>query len=38
MGKYPVLKPKEVVAVLERLEFIEIMQRGSLKQFRHSDG
>jgi predicted RNA binding protein YcfA (HicA-like mRNA interferase family) len=38
MGKYPVLKPKEVVAILEKLGFIEVRQRGSHKQFRHSDG
>jgi predicted RNA binding protein YcfA (HicA-like mRNA interferase family) len=38
MGKYPVLKPKEVVAILERLGFIEVRQRGSHKQLRHSDG
>lgn len=38
MGKYPVLKPKEVVAILERLGFIEVRQRGSHKQFRHSNG
>lgn len=38
MGKYPVLKPKEVVAILEKLGFIEVRQRGSHKQFRHSNG
>jgi len=38
MGKYPVLKPKEVVAILERLGFLEVRQRGSHKQFRHADG
>jgi len=38
MGKYPVLKPKEVVAILEKLGFIEVRQRGSYKQFRHSSG
>jgi predicted RNA binding protein YcfA (HicA-like mRNA interferase family) len=38
MGKYPVLKPKEVVAILEKLGFIEVRQRGSHKQFRHTDG
>ena len=35
MGKYPILKPKEVVAILEKLGFIEVRQRGSHKQFRH---
>jgi predicted RNA binding protein YcfA (HicA-like mRNA interferase family) len=38
MGKYPVLKPHEVVAVLERLGFVEVRQKGSHKQYRHSDG
>ncbi len=34
----PVLKPREVVTLLERFGFIEVRQRGSHKQFRHSDG
>jgi predicted RNA binding protein YcfA (HicA-like mRNA interferase family) len=34
----PVLKPREVVAILERLGFVEVRQRGSHKQFRHPDG
>jgi predicted RNA binding protein YcfA (HicA-like mRNA interferase family) len=34
----PVLKPQEVVAILERLGFVEVRQRGSHKQFRHADG
>ncbi|QWF71859.1 type II toxin-antitoxin system HicA family toxin [Methylomonas paludis] len=38
MGNIPVLKPREVVALLEMLGFIEIRQRGSHKQFRHPDG
>ena len=38
MGSIPVLKPKEVVAVLIQLGFQEIRQRGSHKQFRRSDG
>ena len=38
MGSVPVLKPDEVVAVLKRLGFREIRQRGSHKQFRHPDG
>jgi len=37
MGKAPVLKPKEVVTILEKLGFREIRQRGSHKQFRHAD-
>ena len=38
MGSLPVLKPREVVARLERLGFMEVRQRGSHKQFRHADG
>lgn len=38
MGRVPVLKPREVVALLERLGFVEVRQRGSHKQFRHTDG
>jgi predicted RNA binding protein YcfA (HicA-like mRNA interferase family) len=38
MGSVPVLKPREVVARLERLGFVEVRQRGSHKQFRHADG
>lgn len=38
MAKPPVLKPREVIALLERLGFQEVRQRGSHKQFRHSDG
>jgi len=38
MGKYPVLKPREVKAILEKLGFVEVRQRGSHKQFRHPDG
>ncbi|MEE8423415.1 MAG: type II toxin-antitoxin system HicA family toxin [Thermodesulfobacteriota bacterium] len=38
MGKVPVLKPREVAALLSSLGFVEIRQRGSHKQFRHSDG
>jgi predicted RNA binding protein YcfA (HicA-like mRNA interferase family) len=36
--KPPILKPRELVAVLERLGFAEVRQRGSHKQFRHADG
>jgi predicted RNA binding protein YcfA (HicA-like mRNA interferase family) len=32
----PVLKPKEVVAILEKLGFALARQRGSHQQFRHS--
>jgi len=38
MGSIPVLKPRELVILLEILGFIEVRQRGSHKQFRHSDG
>ncbi|MGV8074553.1 MAG: type II toxin-antitoxin system HicA family toxin [Syntrophobacteraceae bacterium] len=38
MGKYPVLKPREVVAILENLDFVEVRQKGSHKQYRHPDG
>jgi predicted RNA binding protein YcfA (HicA-like mRNA interferase family) len=38
MGKNPVLKPREVAAVLEKLGFVETRQRGSHKQYRHEDG
>jgi len=38
VGSLPVLKPREVVAHLERLGFAEVRQRGSHKQFRHADG
>ena len=34
----PVLKPRQVVAILEGLGFIEVRQRGSHKQFRHPNG
>lgn len=38
MGKLPVLKPREVVRILERMGFVEVRQRGSHKQFKHEDG
>jgi len=34
----PVLKPQEVTAILEKLGFVEVRQRGSHKQYRHEDG
>jgi len=34
----PVLRPREVVARLERLGFHLARQRGSHQQFRHPDG
>jgi len=38
VGSVPVLKPREVIALPEALGFREIRQRGSHKQYRHSDG
>ncbi len=38
MARLPILKPREVIAVLASLGFEEIRQRGSHKQFRHPDG
>ena len=38
MGKYPVLKPREVATILERIGFAEARQRGSHRQYRHPDG
>jgi predicted RNA binding protein YcfA (HicA-like mRNA interferase family) len=38
VGSVPVLKPREAVALLQTLGFVEVRQRGSHKQFRHSDG
>ena len=38
MPKLPVLKPREVVALLGKLGFAEVRQRGSHRQFRHADG
>jgi len=34
----PVLKPREVITLLQRLGFGEVRQSGSHKQFRHPDG
>lgn len=38
MGNLPVLKPREVCALLEGLGFVEVRQRGSHRQYRHADG
>lgn len=38
MGRVPPLRPREVIAILASLGFIEVRQRGSHKQFRHPDG
>ena len=38
MGKLPVLKPREVCAILHALGFALVRQRGSHMQYRHDDG
>lgn len=38
MGKLPVLRAHEVCAILERLGFSAVRQRGSHMQYRHADG
>jgi len=38
MGSLPVLKARQVVALLEALGFEVVRQRGSHKQLRHADG
>ena len=38
MGDVPVLKPTEVVTILEHLGFHQARQKGGHKQFRHPDG
>jgi predicted RNA binding protein YcfA (HicA-like mRNA interferase family) len=38
VGNLPTLTPREVVALLEALGFAEVRQKGSHKQFRHTDG
>ena len=38
MSNIPVLKPQEIVRILENLDFVEVRQKGSHKQFRHQDG
>jgi len=38
MPKPPVLKPREVVQMLEKMGFVLVRQRGSHQQFRHTDG
>jgi len=38
MANVPVLKPREVIRLLEAAGFAEVRQTGSHKQFRHTDG
>jgi predicted RNA binding protein YcfA (HicA-like mRNA interferase family) len=38
MGDVPVLKPREVAAILGNLGFTQVRQRGSHCQYRHPDG
>jgi predicted RNA binding protein YcfA (HicA-like mRNA interferase family) len=38
MSRPPVLKPREVVSLLQKLGFVEVRQKDSHKQFRHPDG
>jgi predicted RNA binding protein YcfA (HicA-like mRNA interferase family) len=38
MARVPILKPREVVAMLNKLGFVCVRQRGSHMQFRHADG
>ena len=38
MARHPVIRPRKVAALLDRLGFREIRQRGSHRRFRHADG
>ncbi len=38
MGTIPVLKPREVIVILESFGFEQARQKGSHKQYRHPDG
>ena len=38
MSNIPVLKPQEIVRILENLGFVEVRQKGAHQQFRHEDG
>lgn len=38
MSDVPVLRAREVAAILARLGFTEVRQRGSHRQYRHPDG
>ncbi len=37
MGDIPVLKPREVKSILEKMGFLKVRQKGSHMQFKHSD-
>lgn len=37
-GNLPIMKPKEVIAILSWLGFVMVRQKGSHQQFRHPDG
>lgn len=38
MARLPVLKPREIARVLAKIGFVEVRQRGSHKQYRHTNG
>ena len=38
MPSIPVLRPREIIAILTAFGFHEVRQRGSHKRFRHPDG
>ena len=38
MGNLPVLKPREVWRILEKMGFLLVRQRGSHMQYRQADG
>lgn len=38
MGNVPVLKPQEVMRILKAMGFVNVRQRGSHVQYRHTDG
>lgn len=38
MGDLPVLKAREVAAILSGFGFVQVRQRGSHCQYRHADG
>jgi len=38
VGNVPVLKPQEVMRILKAMGFVNVRQRGSHVQYRHTDG